>query len=158
MLCRVIFRMKYLIFLLSACSTFFNSPKVTAITEADKVQTFAAKDVSQMMKAFSDALTKDGYQIKTQDIANGALVARVDNTNRLKKTESSFNSGFTEGSNYKVSEDIEVNVKISPASDGVVSNLAIKRVDKFSMGQELSEDILEPKLYQDIFSKVKLEL
>ena len=49
-------------------------------------------------------------------------------------------------------------IKFTSTAAGYVSNMLIQKIENFSMGQEVADDLNDPTLYKSVFSKVTLEL
>lgn len=116
--------------------------------------TYATTDLLHVSNLMVSELQKDGYKITHVDMKSGRIAAASTHKDAL----ATFNSGFSGGRNYKVSESKVVEIQLSSRPEGVHSDLILKDVSTFSMGQEESE-LLDPNPYHtELFNKVKLAL
>jgi len=116
--------------------------------------TYATTDLLHVSNLMVTELQKDGFKITQVDMKAGKIAATNSNKNAL----ATFNSGFSGGRNYKVSESKVVEIQLTSRPEGVHSDLVLKNVSTFSMGQEEAE-VLDPNGYHvELFNKVKLAL
>ena len=119
--------------------------------EKDRNFNFASLDIEKLSDTFARVLAKEGYQIELLDKKAGKVVATLDSKNAL----ATFNSGFTVSSNYKVSDSLQVRVNLTSGQSDIASTMIILKKENYSMGENREEEIKDPALYRDIYTKVK---
>ncbi len=143
-----------LLVFLGSCSFFHLRSTQLAYVDADKSARFETSDLSRVSDLFVSALKKEGFKIQYLDNVAGKVTAIIEKADGLAV----FNVDFTGGSNYKLNETLVVDVVTLPESDGLRSEMKITRTEKFSMGQEVTEELKDPTLYRSLFSQVKAGL
>lgn len=116
--------------------------------------TYATTDLLHVSNLMVAELQKDGFKITQVDLKAGKVSAAHSSKDAL----ASLNSGFSGGRNYKVSESKVVEIQLSSRPEGVHSDLVLKNVSTYSMGQEESETIDPNDYHVELFNKVKLAL
>ena len=71
-----------------------------------------------------------------------------------------FSDALTgEKSNYQTGSIFEVSVNLEPIRKNYVeSRLIIQKMDSYSMGGSQGREIVKPQLYQNLYSKVRVEI
>lgn len=162
--------MKKLFFLLflGACSYFHTKgslekekPASVATTGVNlgskgdaKLYTFNNKDLLKVSTAFVNVLQKAGFTITYQDLYSGKIGAEMVSKDKLGE----FNSSFAGNGNYKVSENTTFDLVLTPNNKNINSEIQIKKVSVYSMGQEESAPVKDSGLYKEIIAKVNLAL
>jgi hypothetical protein len=140
------------VLLITGCATTEMSPQQRRSIE---VHTFQNANYSAVFRAFKAILQDEGYIIKNQDMNGGLIVATIQKTDR----SSSFWAALSHGSNYRTGEGFEVSVNLERlGKHAVESRVTLQKLDHYSMGGQQGEEILDPKLYRELYQKVATEV
>ena len=111
---------------------------------------------NNVFRAFKTVLQDEGYIIKNQDMQGGLIVAQ---SSKSASTGMIILSALGGQHNYKTGTTFEVSVNLEEIRKKYVeSRVIIQRVDAYSMGGSSGNEIVDPKLYQNIYSKVMVEV
>ncbi len=112
---------------------------------------------NNVFRAFKTVLQDEGYIIKNQDMEGGLIVAHA------SKSPSGFFSAMSvlggDSDNYRTGVTFEVSVNLEKIrSNYIESRVIIQQIDSFSKGGARGKEIVSPELYQNIYSKVRVEV
>ncbi|MEZ4815361.1 MAG: hypothetical protein R3A80_09195 [Bdellovibrionota bacterium] len=118
------------------------------------VYVYSATSIEKLSIAFDEVLRQEDFQVKEH--SPGATQITAESTS--KDSLALFNSDFSTGRNYKVSESLVVDVMLSKVSSGVEAKLILTHLEKYSMGQVESRIENDLDFCRRLFSKVNLAL
>ena len=112
---------------------------------------------NNVFRAFKTVLQDEGYIIKNQDMEGGLIVAHA------SKKSSGFLSTMSvlggDDNNFQTGVTFEVSVNLEKIrSNYIESRVIIQQMESFSKGGARGEEVVSPKLYQNIYSKVRIEI
>jgi len=142
-----------LLFLSYSCATVKMS---TQQRRAMQVKNFE-DSYNNVFRAFKTVLQDEGYIIKNQDMQGGLIVAHASKTS--SSTGMVVLYALAGQHSYRTGTTFEVSVNLEEIRKKYVeSRVIIQRVDAYSMGGSRGNEIIDPKLYQNIYSKVMVEV
>ena len=136
-----------------SCATTRISPQQR---RALQVRQFENHSYNNVFRAFKTVLQDEGYIIKNQDMQGGLIVAHANQSGSTGVAVLSIlggNRNYHTGTTYEVSVNLEEIRK-----HHVESRVIIQRVDAYSQGGSSGREIINPKLYRNIYSKVMVEV
>ncbi len=111
---------------------------------------------NNVFRAFKSVLQDEGYIIKNQDMQGGLIVAHA---SKASSTGMVVLAAIAGQQNYHTGSTFEVSVNLEEVrKNHVESRVIIQKVDAYSMGGSRGREILDPKLYRNIYSKVMVEV
>ncbi|MDE0119898.1 MAG: hypothetical protein OXM55_07830 [Bdellovibrionales bacterium] len=143
----------YFIFFSIGCVTTQISPQQR---RAMQVKLFDSSSYNNVFRAFKTVLQDEGYIIKNQDMQGGLIVAHSS-----KGTSSGFAvlAVLSGQQNYQTGTTYEVSVNLEEIrKNNVESRVIIQKVASYNMGGSRGNEILDPKLYRNIYGKVIVEV
>ena len=145
--------------LFSAC---VSVPRLSpAQRRALQVKRFSAS-YNNVFRAFKTVLQDEGYIIRNQDMEGGLIVARASRSDM--STGRAILIGLAGAGNgqpphYRTGTTYEVSVNLENIQDRYVeSRVIIQQTDSYNYGGSRGREILSPKLYQNIYKKVQVEV
>ena len=140
------------LFLLVGCATVQISPQQR---RAMQVRYFESS-YNNVFRAFKTVLQDEGYIIKNQDMNGGLIVAHA---SKASSTGTVMLAILAGQSNYHTGTTFEVSVNLEEVrKKHIESRLIIQSVDAYSMGGSRGNEIVDPKLYKNFYSKVMVEV
>ncbi len=111
---------------------------------------------NHVFRAFKTVLQDEGYIIKNQDMQGGLIVAH---SSKSASSGSMFLAVLGGNENYRTGTTYEVSVNLEAIRKNYVeSRVIIQKVDAYSRGAKTGGEIVQPALYQNIYSKVMVEV
>ena len=111
---------------------------------------------NNVFRAFKTILQDEGYIIKNQDMRGGLIVAHA------SKNPSGFFSKMLvldNNNNRQTGVTFEVSVNLEKIRRNYIeSRVIIQQIDTFSSGGTRGQEVVSPELYQNIYSKVRVEI
>ncbi len=139
-------------FLFVSCATTNISPQQR---RAMQVKYFE-NTYNNVFRAFKTVLQDEGYVIKNQDMQGGLIVARA---SRRSSSTSAVFMALAGQQNYQTGTTYEVSVNLEAVrKEYIESRIIIQKVDSYNLGGSRGREIVDPKLYKNIYSKVMVEV
>lgn len=137
-------------------------PKMTAEQRtALQSRQYQNSNLDSVFKAFKAVLLADGFMIKSQDAAGGLIVASVNKQNKVNFLGLDWNvqSGGNHDNAKVLSQTMDISVNIEQVSaDLVKANAVIYQVNNYDNGSHDQEEVVDSKVYEDIFAKAQVEV
>lgn len=145
----------HLVLLIISCTT--TAPLSAHQRRAMQVKHFDTS-YNHVFRAFKTVLQDEGYIIKNQDMKGGLIVAH-----QSKPGESLgiviLTALSNQPPNYRTGTTFEISVNLEAIRKNYIeSRLIIQKVDSYNMGGSRGTEIINPKLYRNIYSKVMVEV
>ena len=121
-----------------------------------QVKTFENVSYDNVFRAFKTVLQDEGYIIKNQDMQGGLIVARSSKPMGSGSAILAALSGakmYTTGTTFEVSINLE-----SIRANHTESRMIIQQTSSYNTGGSQGREIIQPELYQNLYSKVQVEV
>lgn len=120
-----------------------------------QTRTFENTNMDNVFRAFKTVLQDEGYVIKNQDMQGGLIVAEIQKTD----SGAGFMAALSGSNNYRTGQLFEVSVNLESLNKSTVeTRLVLQEKSQMSMGGTQGQEILDPKLYQTLYQKIKTEV
>ncbi len=111
---------------------------------------------NHVFRAFKTVLQDEGYIINNQDMSGGLIVAQTSKPVGAGMTTMAILSGakmYQTDTKYSISVNLEAIRK-----NYVESRIIIQQVQSYNTGSTKGQEIVNPQMYQNIYSKVFVEV
>jgi len=140
-------------FLQSGCATL--SEVTPAERMAMQTQVFENTSYENVFQSFKTVLQDDGYLIKNQDQGGGFIVASVDKNDKA----SSFFAAINGSPQYRSGDGFELSINLERVTNTTIrARTTIQRVERYSLGSQEGEEVLEPTIYRNFYDMVRVEV
>ena len=109
-----------------------------------------------VFRAFKTVLQDEGYIIKNQDMQGGLIVAhasKASSSGLIILAQLSGQPNYQTGTTYEMSVNLEEIRK-----NYIETRVIIQQIAAYSLGGSRGREIVKPQLYQNIYSKVVVEV
>jgi hypothetical protein len=120
-----------------------------------QMRTFEDTNMRNVFNAIKTVLQDEGYVIKNQDFEGGLIVAQIQKADN----SSAFWAGLSGNSNYRTGQLFEVSVNLEAITPTTIeTRMIVQESVQMSLGGTSGREILDEKLYQGIYQKIKVEV
>ena len=146
----------YLVLLCVSCTTV--APLSAHQRRAIQVKHFNTS-YNHVFRAFKTVLQDEGYIIKNQDMKGGLIVAHHSKPSGNRGFMILANALSDRQQNYVTGTRFEISVNLEAIRKNYIeSRLIIQQVNSYNMGGSQGTEIINPNLYRNIYSKVRVEV